>query len=47
MNFCLRNTDIQWIGELDQVHTLGFDSVNRLAYVHERGVGIHVLRFNA
>ncbi|MBT3046740.1 MAG: hypothetical protein KME53_07255 [Candidatus Thiodiazotropha sp. (ex Clathrolucina costata)] len=46
MDFCLRNTDITWISELDQVRTLGFDAVNRLAYVHERGEGIHVLRFN-
>jgi hypothetical protein len=46
MDFCLRNTDITWIGELDQVRTLGFDPVNRRAYVHERGEGIHVLKFN-
>jgi hypothetical protein len=46
MDFCLRNRDIQWIGELDQVRTLGFDPASRKAYVHERGVGVHVLRFN-
>ena len=46
MDFCLRNTDITWISELDQVRTLGFDPVNRKAYVHERGAGIHVLKFN-
>jgi hypothetical protein len=46
MDFCLRNTDIAWIGELDQVRSLGFDPVNRKAYVHERGEGVHVLKFN-
>jgi hypothetical protein len=46
MNFCLRNTDIPWINELDQVRTLGFDPVHRMAYVHERSVGVHVLKIN-
>jgi hypothetical protein len=46
MNFCHRNTDIQWIGELDQVRGLTFDPVNRIAYIHESRVGIHVLKFH-
>ena len=37
---------LTWIGEPAQVRTLGFDPINRMAYVHERGEGIHVLRFN-
>ena len=47
MSFCLSNTDSQWIGELDQVRTLGFDPVNRIAYVNERYNGVHMLKFNA
>ena len=46
MNFCLNNTMNQWLNESKTVRCLTFDPVNRLAYVHERNVGIHVLKFN-
>jgi hypothetical protein len=51
LDFCVGNAGFtfpggQYIGELDQVRTLGFDAVNRRAFIHERGVGIHVLKFH-
>ena len=46
MSFSLVNTGIDWIGELDEVRGLTFDPINRMAYILEAGVGIHVLKFH-
>jgi hypothetical protein len=45
MNFCRHNTSLTWINELNQIRGLTFDPGNRVAYIYERSVGVHVVKF--